>query len=108
ELEFARLGAFAERRESSLLAKLERFIARNFDSLERMIRFDLLFHLGFDFFEVLRRNSVLKINVVVETVLHWRSCGELCSRPDFQNGRRQYVRRRMTQTFNVRHCGTLL
>src|SRR5207249_5331015 len=44
ELEFARLGAFAERRESSLLAKIERFIARNLHALERMVRFDLLLH----------------------------------------------------------------
>jgi len=53
ELEFARLGSLAQRREPAFLPELERFIARNFNPLEWVVRFDLTFHLRFDLFEII-------------------------------------------------------
>ncbi len=82
ELEFARLGSFAQRGEPAFLAERERFVARNFHALKRMIRFDLLFHLGFDFLEIIGRNAVRKIDVVIETVFHRRPGRELRFRPN--------------------------
>ena len=85
----------------------ERFVARNFDPLERMVRFDLLFHLGLDLFEIVRRNAVRKIDVVIKTVLDRWPGGELCFRPDFQNRRRQDMRGRMPEALEVRHLRAL-
>ena len=73
-----------------------------------MIRFDLVFHLGLDLFEIIGRDAVWKIHIVIKAVLHRRPCGELRFRPDFQNRCRKYVRRRMTKTFDIRHCRALL
>src|ERR1700676_3363049 len=68
-----------------------------------MVRFDLLLHLSLDLFEVLRRNAMRKIDIVIKTILDRRTGGELRFRPDFQYGRGQDVCGRMTQTFDVRH-----
>jgi len=95
ELELARLGSLAQSGEPALLSEFERFVSRNFGFFERMIRLNFLFHLGLDLFEIIGRNAVRKIYIVIKAVLHRRPCGELRFRPDFQNGRRKYVRRRM-------------
>ena len=73
-----------------------------------MVRFDLLLHLRLDLLEILRRNAVRKIDIVIKTVLDRRPGGELRFRPDFQNRRRQDMRGRMTQTFDVGHLRALL
>src|ERR1043166_1273516 len=73
-----------------------------------MIRFDLLFHLGLDLLEILRRNAVRKIHIVVKTVFHRRSGSELRFRPNLQNRRRKYMRCRMTKPFEIGHLCTLL
>ena len=62
-----------------------------------MVRFDLLFHLRLDLLEVFGRNAVRQFDVVIESVLDRRPGGELRFRPDFQNRRREDMRRRMTQ-----------
>jgi hypothetical protein len=54
ELEFAWLITIAQRGEPAFLAKRERFVTRNFDPFERVIRFDFVFHLGLDLFEIIR------------------------------------------------------
>ena len=107
DLVFARLIAIAERREPAFLSKLERLVPRNFHAFERVVRFDLLVHLGLDFFEIVWRNPVRKIDIVVEAVFDRRSGGKLRFRPNLQNRGRQYMRRRMTQTFEVGHRSAL-
>ncbi len=83
ELEFARLGSFAQRSKPAFFAEGKRFVPRNFDSFERMVRFDFVFHLGLDFFEIIRRDAVGKIHIVIKAVLHRRPRSELRFRPDF-------------------------
>src|SRR6185437_16076097 len=83
DFELAWLIAIAQRSEPAFFSEIERFIARNFHFLERMIGFDLLFHLGLDLLEIFRRNAVRKIDIIIETVLDWRPGGELRFRPDF-------------------------
>ena len=56
---------------------------RNFDPFERMIRLNFVLHLGLDLFEILGRNPVRKIDIVIKAVLHRRARSELCFRPDF-------------------------
>ena len=83
EFEFAGLGTFAQRGEPAFLSEFERFVSRNFDSFERMVRFDFVFHLGLDLFEIIRRDAVGKIDIVIKAVLHRRPRSELRFRPDF-------------------------
>ena len=47
-----------------------------------MVRFDLLFHLRLDLFEIVGRNAVRKIDIVIKTVFHRRPGSELRFRPD--------------------------
>ena len=68
-----------------------------------MIRFDLLFHLRFDLFEIVRRDAVWKIDIVIKTILHGRPGSELRFRPNLQNRRCEYMRRGVTQPLDVRH-----
>src|SRR5437588_8327190 len=56
---------------------LERVIARNFYAFEGMVGFDLLLHLVLDFLEILRRDAVGKVDVVVKAVLDRRTGREL-------------------------------
>ena len=73
-----------------------------------MVRFDFVFHLGLDLFEIVRRDPVRKIDIVIKTILYRRPGGELRFRPDLQNCRRKYVGRRVTKTFEVGHRSALL
>ena len=68
-----------------------------------MVRFDLLLHLRLDLLKIVRRNPVREIDIIIKAVLDRRPGGELRFRPDLQNRRRQHMRRRMTQPFDVRH-----
>ncbi len=83
EFEFAGLGPFAQCSKSALLSERERFIPRNFDPFERMIRFDFVFHLSLDLFEILGRDAVGKIHIVIKAVVHWWPGSELRFRPEF-------------------------
>ena len=103
DLELARLSAIAQRGEPSFLPELERFIPRNFHPFEWMVCFDFLLHLRLDLLEIVRRNPVRKIDIVIKSVIDWWPGCELRLRPDFQNGRRQDMRSRMPQTFDVCH-----
>ena len=108
EFEFGWLGARAEGAEFATFCHGQRFITRNLDALEWMVRFDLLLHLGLDLLEVFGRDAMRQFDIVIKAVLDRRAGGELRFRPEFQNSRRQYVRRRMTKTFYIRHLCALL
>src|SRR5437879_5253388 len=108
DLVFAWLIAIAQRGKPTFLSHLERFVARNFHALERMVCVDLLFHFRLDFLEIVGRDAVGKIDIVIKTVLYRRPGGELRFRPDFQNRRGEYMRRRVTQALDVGHRGALL
>ena len=73
-----------------------------------MVRLDLLFHLRLDLLEVLRRDAVRQVDVVIEAVLHRRAGGELRLRPDAQDGRREHMCGGVAETLDVRHLGALL
>src|SRR6476620_7123822 len=73
-----------------------------------MVRFDLLLHLRLDLLEVIRRNPVRKIDVVIKTVFHRRACGKLRIRPKLQNSGRKYVSRGVTKPLDIGHLCTLL
>ena len=83
------------------------FVARQDDALERVVRFDFLFHLGLDLLEIFGRDAVVQFDVVIESVLDRRTRGELRLGPDFENGGRENVRSRMAQALDVGHLGAL-
>ena len=107
ELELARLGSRTKGAKFATFRHVQGFVARDFDALERMVRLDLLLHLRLDLLEILGRDAVRQLDVVIETVLDRRSGGELRFRPDLQNGGGQDVRRGMAQPFDVGHLGAL-
>ena len=108
QFEFAGRGTLIESCKPAFFSERERFIPRNLEPFEWMVGFDLFFHFRLDLLEILRRNSMRKINIVIKTVLYWRSCGELRFRPEFQDRRCKYVRRGVPQTLNVGHLLPLL
>ena len=86
----------------------QRLVARDDDPLERMVRFDLLFHLRLDLLEILGRDAVGQFDVVVKAVLDRRTGGELRFRPDLEDGRGQDVRSGVPQALDVGHLRALL
>ena len=84
-----------------------RFLARDDRALEDVVRLDLLFHLRLDLLEILRRDPVRQIDVVIEAILHRRPGGELRLRPDAQDGRGQHVRGGVAQALDVGHLVAL-
>src|SRR5438552_14075450 len=68
-----------------------------------MVGLDLFLHLCLDLLEIVRRDPVRKIEIVIETVFDRRPSGELRFRPDFQDRRREYMRRGVTQPLEVSH-----
>ena len=62
--------------------QLQRFLTRNLEPFEWMVRFDLVLHFRLDLLEILGRNPVRKIDIVIKAVLDRWSCGELRFRPD--------------------------
>ena len=55
------------------------------------------------FLEILGRDAVRQIDVIIKAVLDRRTGGELRFRPDPQNGRGKHVRSRMADAFEIRH-----
>ena len=108
DLVFARFRTFAQRSKPSFLSEFECLISRNFHPLKGVVRFDLLFHFRLDLLEIIRRNSVRKIHIVIKTVFDRRPGGKLRFRPKLQDGRREYMRRGMAQTLDIRHRSTVI
>lgn len=108
EFEPARRRARAERAELTALRHGEGVGARELNALEDVVGFRFSFHLGFDSFEVVRRNAMRQVDVVVETVLDWWTGGELRFRPDFENGGGENVRGGMAEALQIGHLGALL
>ena len=73
-----------------------------------MVCFDFLFHLGLDFLEVLGRNAVRQLDIVVKAVLDRRSGGKLSLRPEAQDGGRQNMGAGMAEPFQLGHWRTLM
>ncbi len=86
----------------------ERFGARDFHPLETVVRLGLLFHLGLDFREILGRDAVRQVDVVIEAVLDRRAGGELRFRPKSQDGGGENVRGGMADPLQFRHWRTLV
>ncbi len=76
--------------------------------LEAVIGLDLLFHLGLDLFEILRRDAVWQFDVVIKAVFNRRPGGELRLRLDLQDGGGEDVRGGMAEPFQIGHLGALV
>ena len=109
DFEFARIPRpLAEPAEAPAFRQRHRLRARHRRALEDVVRLDLLFHLLLDAREVLRRDAVLQIHVVVKAILHRRPRGKLRLRPDAEDGRGEHMRRAVAQPLNVGHLVSLL
>ena len=86
-----------------LSSEIHRLRPGDFHALEGVVRLDLLFHLLLDPREVLRRDPVRQIDVVIEAVVDRRTGGKLRFRPNAQDGRGQHMRAGVTESFDVSH-----
>ena len=107
ELEFAGRRSLTKGTKDTTLGHGQSFVARQDHALKGMIGFDFLFHLGLDLLEIFGRNAVIQFQIVIETVLDWRTGGELGAGPDLQDGGGQNMRRGMAEPFDVRHLRAL-
>ena len=71
----------------------------------KVVGLDLLLHLRLDLLEILRRDAMRQIHVVIKAVLDRRPGRELRFRPDLQNGGRQNVGGGMPQPLDIGHLG---
>ncbi len=78
-------------------------LAGNLDALKAVVRLDLLLHLLLDPREVLGRDAVGQLQIVIKAVLHRGTGGELSLGPDLQNGRGKHVGARMAQGLEFSH-----
>ena len=102
ELEHARVAwALGEAAEATAFREFDRFLARDAFPLELLVLLRDLLHLRLDLLEVIRRDAVLHVEVVVEAVLHRRAVGELGIGPDAQDRGGHDMGTGVTQTINV-------
>src|SRR4029450_1235706 len=85
ELELARLRSRTEGAKFTTAGHCQGVGAWELNPLEAMVFFDFLFHLGLDFFEILGRDAMRQLDIIVEAVLDRRSGGELRFRPKTQD-----------------------
>ena len=83
QFEFAGRGTLIESCKPAFFSERERFIPRNLEPFEWMVGFDLFFHFRLDLLEILRRNPMRKIDIVIKTILNRRTGSELRFRPNF-------------------------
>ena len=108
DLELARLPGRSPRPPSRPLSAIAIACSRETTTaLEDVVRLDLLLHLLLDLREILRRDAVRQIDVVIEAVLDRRPGGELRLRPDAQDGRGQHMRGGMADALEVGHLVAL-
>ena len=99
--------ALCLRRKTTLSCHPESFLSTDDHLLERLVLLDHLLHLRLDFLEVIGRNAMLKIDIVVETIFHRRPGSKLGIRPDPANGRGQNVGGGVPKSLQVRHLVSL-
>ena len=68
-----------------------------------MVRLDLFFHLLLDSGEILGRDAVRQLNIVIESVLYRRAGGKLGLGPDFQNSRGEDMGGGVADAFEFSH-----
>jgi hypothetical protein len=96
--------AFAEAAESTTLRVCDCLLACDYNSFKRMIRLNLLFHFLFDLWEVVGRNAVWEIDVIIESVLNGWPGGELGFGPEPEDGGRHDVRARVPNALELGHA----
>src|SRR5579862_5847973 len=102
--ELARISrTFSQSTQPAALGILDSLLASHDDSLERMVGLDFLPHPLLHFREILGRDAMLQIHVVIKSVFDRRPGGELRVRPQPQNGGGKHVRARMPDALQLRH-----
>ncbi len=101
-------GPFGEGGQTALLGEFEGFVAGDDEFFEGMVCFDFEAHLLLDLGEVLRRDAVGQIDVVVEAVFHGGTGGELGFGPDFEDGGGEDVGGGVAEPLQISHLLPLL
>ena len=107
-LETAWNRALPEGGETTRLRQFEGLGTGDFAFLEDLIFLHDREHLGLDLFEVVGRDAMGKIDVVVKPVFHRRPGRELRIGPELRNRRREDVRAGVAQALQFRHLVALV
>ncbi len=109
ELELAGVARpLGQSAEAAALRVGDGLFARDDDSLEDVVGLNLLFHLRLDFLEVLGRDAVRKLHVVVKPILDRRPIGELGLGPQPQDGRGHAVGARVAEALQFGHLRAVI
>ena len=104
ELESARVfQALRKPTEATAFRHRLRLFARNHHPLEALVLLRHLAHLRLDLLEIIRRDPVLHVEVIIEAIFDRRPVGELGIRPDSEDSRRHHVSCGMAEPFQIRH-----
>src|SRR5207247_4685400 len=83
-------------------------LARDHNPLEHMVRLNLLFHLLLNLWEILRRDAMRELDIIIKAVLNRRPGRELRLGPQPQHGGRHHMSARMPDAFQLGHLFTIL
>ena len=108
QFEATRLLPIAQSTQSTLLAELSGVLAADLTPFKHLVRFDDPFHLRLDFLKIVRRHTMIELEIVIEALCHGRPGGELSIWPKIKDGIGHDMGTRMTQPFEVAHLGPLL
>ena len=97
----------AQPAESTVFRQRDGLRPRDDGLLENVVGLDFLFHLLLDPREVVGRDAVRQVEVVVKAILHRRARGNLRLRPDAQDGRGPHVRGGVAEALDVGHLVAL-
>ena len=91
QFQFIRFAAFGK--------KFFRFRFRHFFALKRLARLDDFFHLGFNFFQVFRRELGFAVKIIIKAIINGRADTQFCTGEQLLYCLRQNVSARMTHNF---------
>jgi hypothetical protein len=101
-------GTFAQRAQPPAVRVFHRLLARDDGLFEGVVGLDFLFHLGLDFFKILRRDAMGQFDIVIKAVFDRGSGRELGFRPKPQNGRGQDMGAGMADPLQLGHFLTVV
>src|SRR5439155_23089721 len=109
EFELARISrSLTQSAQPTALRILYSLFARDDDLLESMVRLNLLFHLLFDLREILGRNAMRQLQIVIESGLDRRAGSKLCFGPNPEYGRGHDVGARVADALQLRHFAAVV
>ena len=101
-------GALGESAEAAAFRHRLGFLAGDRLVFELLVLLGDLLHLRLDFLEIVRRDAVGHVEIIVEAVFNRRAVGELRVRPEAQDGGGHHVGGGVAEPLEVGHLGAFV